>query len=44
MYEIKKVITICPHCYNVLKNEYPDLGADFGLLAIWIFISTNKTR
>ena len=28
-YGIKKIITICPHCYNVFKNEYPDLGADF---------------
>ena len=28
-YGIKKIITICPHCYNIFKNEYPDLGADF---------------
>jgi len=28
-YDIKKIITICPHCYNIFKNEYPDLGADF---------------
>jgi Fe-S oxidoreductase len=28
-YGIKKVITICPHCYNIFKNEYPDLGAEF---------------
>lgn len=27
MYEIKKIITICPHCFNTLKNEYPDLGS-----------------
>ncbi len=27
-YEIKKIITTCPHCYNTLKNEYPDLGSD----------------
>jgi len=26
---IKKIITICPHGYNVLKNRYPALGADF---------------
>ncbi len=25
-YEIKKILTTCPHCYNTLKNEYPDLG------------------
>jgi heterodisulfide reductase subunit D len=28
-YDIRKIITICPHCYNVFKNEYPDLGAEF---------------
>jgi Fe-S oxidoreductase len=24
---IKKVVTACPHCFNTLKNEYPDVGA-----------------
>ena len=28
-YDVRKIITICPHCYNIFKNEYPDLGADF---------------
>lgn len=32
-YEVKKVITICPHCYNVFKNEYPDLGGDFEVIS-----------
>ncbi len=32
MYEIKKVITICPHCFNTFKNEYPDLGAEFEVI------------
>lgn len=32
-YEINKVITICPHCYNTFKNEYPDLGADFEVIS-----------
>jgi Fe-S oxidoreductase len=31
-YEIKKVITICPHCYNIFKNDYPDLGAEFEVI------------
>ena len=26
MYEVKKIITTCPHCFNILKNEYPVLG------------------
>jgi len=25
-YNIKKILTTCPHCYNTLKNEYPQLG------------------
>jgi heterodisulfide reductase subunit D len=32
MYEVKKVITICPHCYNIFKNEYPDLGGNFEVI------------
>jgi Fe-S oxidoreductase len=26
---VKKVVTICPHCYNTIKNEYPQLGAKY---------------
>jgi heterodisulfide reductase subunit D len=29
MYEVTKIITICPHCYNIFKNEYPDLGGSY---------------
>jgi len=25
-YKVKKVLTTCPHCFNTLKNEYPDFG------------------
>ena len=28
-YNIKKIVTGCPHCYNTLKNEYPQFGGDF---------------
>lgn len=28
-YEIKKIVTTCPHCFNTLKNEYPDLGGTY---------------
>ena len=27
-YNVKKVVTICPHCFNTIKNEYPHLGGD----------------
>ena len=29
LYEIKKIITICPHCFNIFKNDYPDLGGNY---------------
>jgi Fe-S oxidoreductase len=28
-YNIKEIITTCPHCYNTIKNEYPMYGGDF---------------
>jgi len=28
-YKVKKIITICPHCYNTLKHEYPKLGGHY---------------
>jgi len=30
-YNIKKIVTTCPHCFNVLKNEYPALGGNYDL-------------
>lgn len=31
-YDIKKIVTTCPHCFNTLKNEYPDLGGHFDVI------------
>ncbi|HPT09559.1 MAG TPA: (Fe-S)-binding protein [Bacteroidales bacterium] len=31
-YGVKKILTICPHCYNILKNEYPDLGGHYEVI------------
>lgn len=28
-YEIRKIVTACPHCFNTLKNEYPELGGNY---------------
>ena len=28
-YEVKKIVTTCPHCFNTLKNEYPELGGNY---------------
>jgi len=32
LYEVKKIITICPHCFNIFKNEYPDLGGNYEVI------------
>lgn len=31
-YEIKNIVTACPHCFNTLKNEYPDLGGNYDVI------------
>lgn len=31
-YEIKNIVTICPHCFNTIKNEYPSLGGDYKVM------------
>ena len=28
-YDIKTIVTTCPHCFNTLKNEYPSLGGNY---------------
>ena len=31
-YEIKKIVTACPHCFNTIKNEYPGLGGTYEVM------------
>lgn len=31
-YEVKKIVTACPHCFNTIKNEYPELGGTYELI------------
>jgi Fe-S oxidoreductase len=31
-YHVKKIVTTCPHCFNTLKNEYPDFGGKFEII------------
>lgn len=31
-YGVKKIVTACPHCFNTIKNEYPDLGGSYEVL------------
>ncbi len=32
MYEVKNIVTTCPHCFNTLKNEYPSLGGNYEVM------------
>ena len=31
-YEVKKIVTACPHCFNTIKNEYPSLGGNYEVI------------
>ena len=31
-YGIKKIVTACPHCFNIFKNEYPELGGNYEVI------------
>lgn len=31
-YQVKKIVCSCPHCFNTLKNEYPELGGHYEVL------------
>jgi heterodisulfide reductase subunit D len=31
-YGIKKIVTACPHCFNIIKNEYPELGGNYEVI------------
>src|SRR6202012_6018016 len=31
-YGVKKIVTACPHCFNIFKNEYPALGGNYEVM------------
>ena len=31
-YQVRTIVTACPHCFNTLKNEYPDLGGNYDVI------------
>ena len=39
-YAIKKVVTACPHCFNTIKNEYPELGGSYDVMHHTQFLKT----
>lgn len=47
-YGIKKIVTACPHCFNTIKNEYPELGGSYEVVhhteLIQQLINTGKIQ
>ena len=39
-YKVKKIVTTCPHCFNTLKNEYPELGGNYEVIHHTQFIKS----
>ena len=39
-YEIRKIVTTCPHCFNTLANEYPGLGGNYEVMHHTQFLKT----
>lgn len=37
-YGIKKIVTACPHCFNTIRNEYPDLGGNYEVIHHAVFL------
>ena len=39
-YGVKNIVTTCPHCFNILKNEYPSLGGSYEVMHHTTFLQT----
>jgi Fe-S oxidoreductase len=37
-YNIRKIVTACPHCFNILQNEYPVLGGNYEVMHHTVFL------
>ena len=37
-YGIKRIVTACPHCFNTIKNEYPELGGSYEVIHHSVFL------
>jgi Fe-S oxidoreductase len=38
-YGVKKILTMCPHCFHTLKNEYPTFGGEFQVMHYTQFLA-----
>lgn len=39
-YEVQRIVTACPHCFNTIKNEYPELGGNYEIMHHTKFLKT----
>jgi heterodisulfide reductase subunit D len=37
-YGVKKIVTACPHCFNIFRNEYPELGGQYEVMHHTVFL------
>ena len=37
-YGVKKIVTACPHCFNIFRNEYPELGGNYEVVHHTVFL------
>jgi len=37
-YNIRKIVTACPHCFNIISNEYPALGGNYEVIHHSVFL------
>ncbi|MCX6273294.1 MAG: (Fe-S)-binding protein [Bacteroidetes bacterium] len=42
-YNVTRILTTCPHCYNIIKNEYPDLGGSYEVINYTEFLAEKIT-
>jgi Fe-S oxidoreductase len=42
-YGVKKILTMCPHCFNTLKNEYPQFGGNYEVMHYTEFLADALT-
>lgn len=38
LYGVQKIVTTCPHCFNTLKNEYPELGGNYEVVSHAVYL------
>jgi Fe-S oxidoreductase len=43
-YGIKKIMTMCPHCFNTLRNEYPQFGGNYEVMHYTQFLADALGR